>query len=71
MKNLDNLYLNIENLPSPGRIEWLPTPVFLPGDFHGQKGLAGYSPQGRKESDMTWQLTHTHTHTHTHTRLVE
>ena len=29
-----------------------PTPVFLPGEFHGQS-LAGYSPRGRKESDTT------------------
>ena len=34
----------------------LPTPVFLPGEFHGQRSLAGYSPLGRKESDMTEQL---------------
>ena len=33
-----------------------PTPVFLPGESHGQRSLAGYSPQGRKESDMTEQL---------------
>ena len=26
------------------RREWLPTPVFLPGEFHGQRSLAGYSP---------------------------
>ena len=26
-----------------------PTPVFLPGDFHGQRRLAGYSPWGCKE----------------------
>ena len=26
--------------------------VFLPGEFHGQRGLASYSPQGHKESDM-------------------
>ena len=32
------------------RREWLPTPVFLPGEFHGQRGLAGYSP-GITESD--------------------
>ena len=31
----------------------VPTPVFRPGKFHGQKSLAGYSPWGRKESDMT------------------
>ena len=24
--------------------EWLPTPVFLPGESHGQRSLAGYSP---------------------------
>ena len=28
-------------------------PVFLPGDFHGQRSLAGYSPWGLKELDMT------------------
>ena len=28
--------------------EWLPTPVFLPGEFHGQRSLVGYSPWGRK-----------------------
>ena len=37
----------------PWRSEWLPTPVFLPGESHGQRSLAGYSPQGLKESDMT------------------
>ena len=36
----------------PWRREWLPTPVFLPGESHGQRGLAGYSPQ-RCKSDMT------------------
>ena len=28
-------------------------PVFLPGDFHGQRSLAGYSPCGHKELEMT------------------
>ena len=28
----------------PWRREWLPTPVFLPGEFHGQRSLEGYSP---------------------------
>ena len=41
------------------RREWQTTPVFLPGKFHGQRSLAGYSPWGSKESDMTEQLTHT------------
>ena len=35
------------------------TPVFLPGGSHGQRILAGYSPWGCKESDMTEQLIHT------------
>ena len=36
----------------PWRAEGLPTPVLLPGEFHGQRSLAGYSPRGHKESDM-------------------
>ena len=44
---------------SPGR-EWLPTPVFLPGEFYGQKSLVGYSPWSRKQSDMAERLTQTH-----------
>ena len=43
----------------PWRRKWQPTPVFLPGEFHGQRSLAGYSPWGRKESDMTEKITHT------------
>ena len=35
----------------PCRREWVPTPVFLPGEFHGQRNLLGYSPWGCKESD--------------------
>ena len=31
------------------RREWLPTPVFLPEEFYGQRSLVGYSPWGRKE----------------------
>ena len=44
----------------PWRREWQPTPVFLPGEFHRQRNLAGYSPWGLKESGMTEQLTLTH-----------
>ena len=29
------------------------TPVFLPGEFHGQRSLVGYSPWGPKELDTT------------------
>ena len=37
--------------------EWLPTPVFLPGEFHGKRSLTGYNPWGCKGSDTTEQLT--------------
>ena len=40
----------------PWRREWLPTPVFLPGEFCGQRSLAGYNAWDRKESDTTKQL---------------
>jgi len=39
------------------RREWLPTPVFLPEESHGQRSLEGYSPWGHKESDMTEPIT--------------
>ena len=41
----------------PWRREWLPTPVFLPGEFHGQRNPVGYSPWGRKEPDAPHRLT--------------
>ena len=41
----------------PWRREWLPTPVFFPGESHGQRSLAGYSPRGGKELDTTERLT--------------
>ena len=44
---------------TPWRREWQPIPVFLPREFQGQRNLVGYSPRGRKELDMTEQLTHT------------
>ena len=42
----------------PWRRAWQPTPVFLPGEFQGQRSLAGYSPWGHKESVTTERLTH-------------
>ena len=60
----------VENLPAmqetwvqssvgkiPWRREWQPTPTFLPGEFHGQRSLVGYSPGGHKESDTAERLT--------------
>ena len=41
--------------PGVGKLPWgrtrLPTTVFVPGESQGQRSLAGYGPQGRKESD--------------------
>ena len=53
----------------PWRGEWQPTPVFLPGESHEQRSLAGYSPWGHRESDTTdFILTYTQSHTLTHTQ---
>ena len=46
-------------IPGAGKIpwsrKWQTAPVFLPGKFHGQRSLEGYSPWGHKELDMTEQ----------------
>ena len=42
----------------PWKRIWQPTPVFLPGESHGQRGLAGCGPRGHKESDMTKATQH-------------
>ena len=39
------------------RRKWRPTPVYMPGEFHGQRSLVGYSPCSCKESDITELLT--------------
>ena len=65
VKNLPGLQIAECRRPSvrlwvrkvPRRREWQPTPVFLPGEFHGQSRLACYSPWGCKESDMAEWLT--------------
>ena len=45
----------------PWRRAWEATPVFLPGESHRKRSLAGYSPWGRKESDTTeWHSTRAH-----------
>ena len=52
-------------IPGLGRVswskKWQPTLVFLPEKFYGQRSPGGYSPWGRKESDMTEQLSTQHT----------
>ena len=44
------------------RRKLIPTSVFSPGEFYGQRSLVGYSPWGHKESDTTEQLTLSHFH---------
>ena len=44
----------------PRRKAWQPTPVFLPGESHGQRSPAGHSPRGSEESDTTERLTLPH-----------
>ena len=40
----------------PWKRKWQPTPVFLPGESHEQRNLAGYGLLGCKESDTTERL---------------
>ena len=40
------------------RRKWQPSPVLLPGEFHGQRNQVNYSPWGCKELDTTEWLTH-------------
>ena len=55
----------VKNLPAmqetrgqniPWRRKRLPTPVFWPGEFRGQRSLAGYTPWGRKQLEATEQI---------------
>ena len=69
--SLSEVALVVKNLPAnagdirdsgsipgtiPWRRAWQPTPVFLPGEFHGQRSLVGYSPEGLKESDTIEEI---------------
>ena len=60
VKNLPANAGGMNLIPGLGRSpekEWLPTQVFLPEEFHGQRSLEGYNPWSRIESDMTERLT--------------
>ena len=61
MQETQETWVQVQSLgwENPWRRKWQPTPVFLPGKFHGQSSLVGYSPWGRKESDTTEQLSMT------------
>ena len=41
----------------PWRRIWQPSPVFLPGEAHGERSLVGYSPWDCKDLDVTEQVT--------------
>ena len=45
----------------PWRRAWQPTPVFLPGEPHGQRSVVGYGPKSCKELDTIEVTEHTHT----------
>ena len=47
----------------PWRRKWQSTPVFLPGESHGQRRLVGHSPRGHRELDTTERL-------HLHQNLI-
>ena len=51
-----NLPANAGDVKFPWKREWQPTPVSLPGEFHGQRSLEGYSSWGRVESDTIERL---------------
>ena len=40
----------------PWKRKWQPTPVFLPGESHGERSLAGYSPWGQHSQTLLKQL---------------
>ena len=55
--NKESAY-NVGRLGSiPWRRKWQPIPVFLPGEFNGQRSLVSYSPWSHKVSDTTERLT--------------
>ena len=55
VKNLPTMQETLVQYPGEGN-EWLLIPVFLPGEFHGQRSLVGYSLWGHKELPTTEQL---------------
>ena len=51
-----SLLLQIPHISDPWKRKWQPTPVFLSGEFHGQRSLEGYSLQGHEESTQLKRL---------------
>ena len=53
---MQETWVRFLGLEDPWRRAWQPTPVFLPGESHGQRSLVGYSPWGHKELNMTERI---------------
>ena len=50
VKNLPTVQeIQVQSLGQEDTLEWQPSRIFLPGEFHGQRSLVGYSPWGHKE----------------------
>ena len=54
--SVHTVHLSLGSVYTPLKKKWQSTPVFLPGESHGQRSLADYSPWGREEVSMTEQL---------------
>ena len=52
-RRVEKFVVSLSKLQSIHRLQWQPTPVFLPGQCYGQRSLVGYSPWGHKELDVT------------------
>ena len=58
MQEIQEMWVRSLGWEDPWRRAWQPTPVFLPGEPHGQRGLVGYSSRGCKKSDTTEMTEH-------------
>ena len=54
MLETENVWVQCPDREDPLEESMATHSVFLPGESHGQRSLAGYSPRGRKESDAAW-----------------
>jgi len=62
VEDMQELWVRSLGREVPWRRAWQPTSVFLPGESHGQRSLAGYSSKGRKELHTTEVTSHTCMH---------
>jgi len=48
MQEMEDMWVHSLGREDPWRRKWQPTPVFLSGEFHGQRSVVGYSPWGHR-----------------------